>query len=214
VQHSFDFGDFTDATNLTMGDPYVKLMSTTNITAASLEFNKVRGGNTTLTINGSGDAFGSTTVASGSAGQSTGPASSLTLQQVNDKVSKLQSYTPALIGVLAANALIMLVLIGVGIMLLIRKMKDGRGGRGSGRRRGPGNTISTMELAPTTSGGSDGGAGAKYAPVSLQNPDAEAAGIGAEGTADVTAAYETPAYRQSTAVSFRMNEPYRESQVL
>ncbi|KAF9507201.1 hypothetical protein BS47DRAFT_339884 [Hydnum rufescens UP504] len=38
----FDFGDFASQSNLTMGNPYVKLLSTTNITAASLEFDKLR----------------------------------------------------------------------------------------------------------------------------------------------------------------------------
>lgn len=176
-------------------------MSTTNITLASQEFNKVRGGNATIQVSNSGDAFGANTAGPASASPSA-TSSTLTLQQLSDKVNKLQSYTPALIGVLAANALIMLALVGVGIFFLVRKTTKRRGYR----RRGN-NTISTMELAspaPAAETGSmgTGGTGAKYEAVSMHNPDG-------------TPAYETPAYRQSTAVSFRMtDEPNRDSAIL
>lgn len=208
----FDFGDFTDSSNLTMGDPYVKLISTTNISSATYEFQKVRGGTSILNVTNPTN--------SGSGGTSSSPSPNPTatnviaLADLQRKIDHLQNMEPIFFAVLGVNALIMAAAVGLGIWFCCCRRKKGStesasgGARRppgrSGRRRGSlnGNTISTMEL--TTKDGT----GTSYAAVSLQNPDGEPLTPPANRPT-----YEgVPGDRQSTA-SF-WTDPFRHSRTL
>ncbi|KAF8338778.1 aspartic peptidase domain-containing protein [Cantharellus anzutake] len=180
----FDFGDYTDSSKLTMGDPYVKLLPTTNISQAILEFQNQRGGSSTLKVpSNPGTGSGSPT-------PSPSPTSTISLDDLARKVNHIESYGPALFAVLAVNAVIMLVVVIVGIMCLRRRGGRDRatgdtpddgpqpksgflqnpfssmGFRGLSRagkrtkkrgRNGPANnTISTMELAPNNGDNTEG----------------------------------------------------------
>lgn len=204
----FDFGDFTDSSNLTMGDPYVKLISTTNITNATLEFQKIRGGTSVLNItNPTNSGSGGT-----SSSQSPSPtAAGVSLADLQRKIDHLQNMEPIFFAVLGVNALIMATAVGLGVWFCCCRRKKGssenvvprrpQGRRGRGSTNG--NTLSTMEL--TTKGDN----GTSYAAVSLQNPDGEPLTPPA-----IQSTYEGgfPGDRHST-VSFR-TDPFRHSRTL
>lgn len=103
----YDFGDFNSSGN--MGDPYVQLLALIDPVQASVEFHNVRGGtpNTNITYNVSDSGSGSTTVT-----LSTDVATAL---------ENLSKYLPAILGVMALNALVLIVLVIVGIVLLCRR---------------------------------------------------------------------------------------------
>ncbi|KDQ28961.1 hypothetical protein PLEOSDRAFT_1112018 [Pleurotus ostreatus PC15] len=107
----YDFGDFDDSGK--MGNPYVKLLSLTDANKASVEFHKVRGGaarnDISFTAANVGASDGSTTI-----------TLSAKLADTLDKVGK---YFPAMLGVVALNALVLLGLIVLGIVFLCKKKK-------------------------------------------------------------------------------------------
>lgn len=189
-----------------MGDPYVKLLSTTNISSATLEFQKVRGGNSTLKITNPGDTGTST--------QSPGSSPTvITLADLQKKINHLQSLEPIFFAILGVNVLVMATAVGLGVWYFCcrrRKASSGGGGRkpaGRFGRRGRGgvangNTVSTMEL--TTKDDS----GASYAAVSTLGYDGEPSTPSAlRSTYDAV-----PGARQST-VSFG-TDPFRHSRTL
>lgn len=100
-----------------MGNPYIKLLSITDPNQASQEFVSVRGGTAKSNI---------TYNASGVQASSSGGSVALSLaSSTADKLGKLVDYIPAMLGILALNALALLVIAGVGVCWMCR-----------GRRRG------------------------------------------------------------------------------
>lgn len=100
-----------------MGNPYIKLLSITDPNVASQEFVSVRGGTAKSNI---------TYNASGVQASSSGGSVSLSLaSSTADKLGQLVDYIPAMLGILALNALALLVIAGVGVCWMCR-----------GRRRG------------------------------------------------------------------------------
>ena len=91
-----------------MGDPYVQLLALIDPLQASVEFHNVRGGTPNTNITYSVSDSGSTT----SVSLSTDVATAL------DNLSK---FLPAILGVMALNALVLIVLIIGGIILLCRR---------------------------------------------------------------------------------------------
>lgn len=103
----YDFGDFGSSGK--MGDPYVQMLALIDPNQASAEFHSVRGGNplTNITYNVSNDGTGGTTVTLST--------------EVANTIDKLAKYLPAMLGVLALNALLLIVLTIVGFVLLCRR---------------------------------------------------------------------------------------------
>jgi len=119
----YDFGDFDSSGNT--GNPYIQLLSLINPDQASVEFHDVRGGTpqTNITYNVSNDGSGSTTVT-----LSTDVASTI------DQLSK---YLPAMLAVLALNALVLIILVIVGFVLLCRRNRKGPRARKTPGRLSP-----------------------------------------------------------------------------
>jgi saccharopepsin len=114
VYSVFDFGDFD--TSGKMGAPYLKLLSLVDPDVASQEFHTLRGGQPLSGIvyqpvdsAGSSSTGGTTTITLGS-----------DVANILDKVGK---YFPAMLGVMALNAIVLLALVVVGIIHLTRKRK-------------------------------------------------------------------------------------------
>jgi saccharopepsin len=135
VYSVYDFGDFDQ--NHNMGDPYVKLVSLIDPNAASAEFAQER--NTTarnnITFNAaSGSGSGSTTVSLSN--------------DISTTLDKINSYLPALLAVMAFNALAVLVLlIGAGIWLCRRRAGNRRESAGPRARRNKGR-VTPLPLEP------------------------------------------------------------------
>ncbi|KAG6331747.1 hypothetical protein ID866_7341 [Astraeus odoratus] len=127
----YDFGDFDSSGE--MGDPYVQMLALVDPNQASVEFHTVRGGtpNSNITYNVSNSSSGSTT--------------SVTLSSdVANTIDKLAKYLPAMLGVMALNALVLIALAILGCVLLCR-----RRGRTARARKTPGR-LSPMPLNDTS----------------------------------------------------------------
>ncbi|KAJ8509332.1 hypothetical protein ONZ45_g8504 [Pleurotus djamor] len=110
----YDFGDFDDSGK--MGDPYVKLLPLTDPNEASREFHGIRGGTPRNDIQ-----FGAANV--GSSDSSTTLTLSTKLASTLDQVGR---YFPAMLGVLALNALVILGVIVLGIVYMCKSKKKRR----------------------------------------------------------------------------------------
>lgn len=194
-----------------MGDPYVKLLSTTNITTATLEFQKDRGGNSTLKVTNPTNS-GSGTTSTQSPGSS--PTAKLTLADLQSKIDHLQKLEPIFFAVLGVNLVVMLAAVGLGIWFFCCRRRKSDGGSGGGGRKpssrfprrgragGGDNTISTMELTTKDD------TGASYAAVSTLNPDGESFippvlydSNGQVGSRQSTVSFRTDPYRHSRTLS-------------
>lgn len=157
----YDFGDFDSSGK--MGNPYVKLLSLTDPNEASKEFHAVRGGValTNITYNAA-DSTASGTVASGSSSES------LTADTV-DTLNSLGKYIPAMLAIMALNALAILLGLAAGAVYLVRRRRNNDGGARA--RSTPGRTdLAPMPMNPRpTSSFSMGSPGAQhtYEPVSM-----------------------------------------------
>jgi saccharopepsin len=118
VYSIYDFGDFDSSGR--MGNPYMKLLSIVDPNAASADFHKLRGGTplTNITYNAANSTTGSTSV-----------SLSVDVAQV---LAKIGMFFPAMLAVMAFNALILLVLVIVGVVILCKR----RGPRISRKTRG------------------------------------------------------------------------------
>ncbi|KAI6151926.1 aspartic peptidase domain-containing protein [Pisolithus tinctorius] len=125
----YDFGDFDSSGN--MGNPYIQLLALVDPNQASAEFHAVRGGTplTNITYNVSNSGSGVTTV-------------SLSTDVANT-IAKLSQYLPAILGVMALNALVLVVLTIVGFVLLCRRRNKVRARKTPGR-------LSPMPLSHTS----------------------------------------------------------------
>jgi hypothetical protein len=95
-----------------MGDPYVKLLALVNPNDASKEFHAIRGGTaaTNITYN--------------AANTTSDPSSSITVSaDISDNLTKIVAFLPAMLGIMALNALVLIVLIVVGVWFMCRKRK-------------------------------------------------------------------------------------------
>lgn len=105
----YDFGDFNSAGK--PGNPYVKLLSIVDPNNASAEFTAIRGGTprTNITYNA--------TPSSGSSG------SISVADSTADKLAKLADYIPIMLGILALNAVALIVIAIVAVVYMCRKSK-------------------------------------------------------------------------------------------
>lgn len=112
-----------------MGNPYVKLLALIDPNEASADFTTIRGGTprTNITYN---VAPGTASSVGGSISVASGTAS---------KLAQLVDYMPALLGILALNALALLAMAAVAVIYMCRKSKLRRSGAGKRRStNGPG----------------------------------------------------------------------------
>jgi len=131
----YDFGDFDSSGK--MGNPYVKLLSLIDPQEASVDFHNLRGGspNTNITYNAANSPSGS-----GSATASVNISDDLA-----NTLSKIGMFFPALLAIMALNALVILLLIvAAGVYMWRRRT------RGARRRVGLGRTLTPM---PGSGGG-------------------------------------------------------------
>ena len=128
----YDFGDFNSSGN--MGNPYVQMLALVDPVQASVEFHNVRGGtpNTNITYNVSNSGSGSTTLSLPT--------------DVATALENLSKFLPAILAVMALNAIVLIVLVIVGFILLCR-----RRGKNARTRRIPGRlSPMPMDVPPGT----------------------------------------------------------------
>ncbi|KAK7061718.1 acid protease [Favolaschia claudopus] len=106
----YDFGDFDS--NNRMGDPYVKLLPLIDPNQASKEFHKIRGGTprNNITYNAADTGADS-------------PNSVTISGDISDNLNKIVALIPAMLGIMALNALVIAVLVVFGIWYMCRKRK-------------------------------------------------------------------------------------------
>jgi len=114
----YDFGDFK--TDGSMGNPYMKLYSLTNLTAASTDFHTIRGGQPNTTISATGVDFTGASNASP-------PSGSSATDDLETNINKVVNYIPILLGILGFNTA---VLLGIGICALVYVVRRKKGGKG------------------------------------------------------------------------------------
>ncbi len=157
----YDFGDFDSAGN--MGNPFVKLLSLVDPNQASAEFHQVRGGQplTNITYNAANSTSASGSLASGG-------STTVTLSnELADTLTKVGTYLPALLAIMALNALVILLLIGAAFVYMFRRRsKKVRARTNPGR-------MSPMPMNRTSSFGlpSDPSPAHTYEPVSMALTD-------------------------------------------
>jgi saccharopepsin len=94
-----------------MGNPYVKLLSLVDPNQASVEFHNARGGTPKQNI----------TYNAANSSSSSPDSTSVTLSnEVAETLDKIGKYFPAMLGVMAFNALILLILVVVGIFFICK----------------------------------------------------------------------------------------------
>ncbi|TBU33278.1 acid protease [Dichomitus squalens] len=156
----YDFGDYDSSGN--MGNPYMQLLSLVDPNTASKEFHADRGGSASTNISYRAQSV-SATGAAAAGGSTTVDVS----DKLADTLNKLQAYLPALLAIMALNALVVLVLVAAGIVYLLRRRRS----RAARARRTPGRAT-PMPLHRASSyvedmpGPGPGGLGA-YQPVSM-----------------------------------------------
>ncbi|KAJ7276396.1 aspartic peptidase domain-containing protein [Mycena haematopus] len=106
----YDFGDFDSNNN--MGDPYVKLLALVDPNQASQDFHNIRGG--TALHNITYNAAPSTT---------DGPATVSVSSDIGDNLNKIVAFIPAMLGIMALNAAVLIALIVFGVWFMCRKRK-------------------------------------------------------------------------------------------
>ncbi|KAJ7507805.1 aspartic peptidase domain-containing protein [Mycena galericulata] len=110
VYSIYDFGDFDSSSN--MGNPYVKLLALVDPNAASADFHAARGG--TASTNITYNASNSTSDTSSSVSVSS---------DLSDTLNQIVSFLPAMLGIMALNAAVLIALIVFGIVFMCRKRK-------------------------------------------------------------------------------------------
>jgi saccharopepsin len=132
VYSIYDFGDFD--TSGKMGNPYMKLLSIINPDEASADFHTARGGQpkTNITYQGLN-------------GVSVEPSFSIS-QDISASLDRIGKYIPAMLGVVALNALVLVILVVAGTIIYCRRQR---------RRRVPVRTprgrLSPMPMNPRQS---------------------------------------------------------------
>jgi len=109
VYSVYDFGDFDSSGK--MGDPYMKLLSIIDPNEASVDFHKIRGGQPKTNITYKG--------VDGVAAQ---PSFNISTD-ISESLERIGRYLPAMLAVVALNALILIVLVTVGIVVCYRRRR-------------------------------------------------------------------------------------------
>jgi hypothetical protein len=128
----YDFGDF-DA-DINMGDPYVKLLALVDPNQASQDFHNVRGGTAlnNITYN--------------TAPTTTDSPSTVTVSaDIGDTLNKIVAFLPAMLGIMALNAAVLIALIVFGVWFMCCKRKTKATAR---KARG---RMSPMQMDPRNS---------------------------------------------------------------
>jgi saccharopepsin len=128
----YDFGDFDSSGQ--MGNPYMKLLSIIDPDEGSVDFHNVRGGEpqTNITYHGLGDV-------------SIQPSFNIS-QDISASLERIGRYIPAMLGVVALNALVLLVLAAAGTVIYCRRRS-----RRSAPARTPRGRFSPMPMNPRNS---------------------------------------------------------------
>ncbi|KAK1236564.1 hypothetical protein PQX77_000116 [Marasmius sp. AFHP31] len=134
VYSVYDFGDFDS--NHKMGDPYVQLLSLVKADTGSKDFVKARGGTAKTGITYKGVDV---TMAAPSS------TSVIISADVAKTIARIGQFFPAILGLVALNALVLLGLIILGIVWFCRKKKTSRK-PASSRIRTPMGRMSPMPL--------------------------------------------------------------------
>src|SRR5258705_5914132 len=103
----YDFGDF-DSQGV-MGDPYMKLLSVVDADEASIEFHRLRGGTPKTNI-----------TFSGLDGASVAPLFSIS-NDISQSLELIAKFIPAMLGIVALNALVIIVCCIVWLVSFCRK---------------------------------------------------------------------------------------------
>ncbi|KAF7332207.1 Acid protease [Mycena kentingensis (nom. inval.)] len=132
----YDFGDFDASGN--MGNPYVQLLSLIDPIEASKDFAAARGGSATTNItynasNNTGATTGSVTVSA----------------DINDTLNKIVTFLPAMLGIMALNAAVLIALIVFGIVFLCRKKR--KSSKSTARKIRGRSTPMPMQIDPRNS---------------------------------------------------------------
>ncbi|KAI0092630.1 aspartic peptidase domain-containing protein [Irpex rosettiformis] len=135
----YDFGDFQS--DGSMGNPYVKLLSLVDPNKASAEFHQLRGGAaaTNITYN----ASNTTSETSSSSGSSSGSVK--VSDDIANTITKLNSYLPAMLAVMALNAFVILLLVVAAFVYMCRRRSAGK----ARARKNPGR-MTPMPMNPTS----------------------------------------------------------------
>ncbi|KAJ7682806.1 aspartic peptidase domain-containing protein [Mycena polygramma] len=106
----YDFGDFDSSNN--MGNPYVKLLALVDPNQASKDFHAARGGvaATNITYNAANTTLND-------------PSSISVSSDIGDNLTKIVAFLPAMLGIMALNAAVLIALIIVGVVYMCRKRK-------------------------------------------------------------------------------------------
>jgi saccharopepsin len=112
VYSMYDFGDFDSEGK--MGDPYMKMLSITDADEASEEFHKLRGGTPRTNI-----------TFTGLDGASIAPSFSIS-NDITESLQLIAKFIPIMLGVIALNALIVIICVIVWMVSYIRKNKRNR----------------------------------------------------------------------------------------
>ncbi|CAE6440597.1 unnamed protein product [Rhizoctonia solani] len=134
VYSLYDLGDFEDDRGMTMGNPYIKLLSITNGTTSSGEFHKIRGGLAT-----EANKISNAQASSGLASAST------TVSVSSDALDRLIRYAEILLSLLAVSTT--LALVGLGILVYYVFFKRKRNVPTEGISNDPGLDLSGFSLS-------------------------------------------------------------------
>ncbi|KAI0750873.1 acid protease [Daedaleopsis nitida] len=154
----YDFGDFDSSGK--MGNPYMQLLALVDPNVASTEFHTARGGTPAGNITYNAQNVSPSNASGAAAGASSVEVSS----DVADTLAKLSTYLPAVLALMALNALVILALAVAGLVYMFRRRTRVRARRNIGR-------ASPMPLQRTSSFGvgvhGGGDALGTYQPVSM-----------------------------------------------
>lgn len=158
VYSLYDFGDFDDSGH--MGDPYMKLLSIVDADQASINFHELRGGTPRTNI---------TFV--GLDGVSVAPSFSIS-NDISQSLELIGKFIPAMLGIVALNALILIICCIVWLVSFIRKRRIRPIARTPMGRMSPmpprdHNSMSSMPMNPRNSYIAGGPSPHVYEPVSM-----------------------------------------------
>jgi hypothetical protein len=153
VYSVYDFGDFDESGK--MGNPYMKLLSIIDPDEASIDFHNVRGGTprTNITFTGLN-------------GISVAPSFSIS-NDISSSLERIGKYMPIMLGIVALNALVLIVLAIAGMVMCCRRLRK-RKNSGPRTRTPLGRTSPMpMNLRNTYVAGYGGPDTHTYEPVSM-----------------------------------------------
>lgn len=129
VYSLFDFG--TPGPDGALANPSIKFLSLVDPNQASADFHSVRGGSpsTNITYNASNVSSSSTSGSIPNSGSNTDSNNLTVPTSITDSLNKITNFIPAILGILAINTVVLLVVCGVGIYALIRRAGKGRKGK-------------------------------------------------------------------------------------